>query len=622
MIICPDKYKSNLPSVNQELLSLEGELTDKEAMAALGKFLRTNLGFGLELLTQRKLKLAHFQEILLKALFNRNFSMIVASRGASKSFIAALIAFLYPLFNPNTNTVICGPTFRTARHIFNNLEKIVDSKEAILLKQCFGAKTKRNDAFEYEINGGIVRALPMNSERLRGYRCSLLLLDEFLLFSEEVVKKVLMPFLMVPNNVVERMEQFEKEEEKIKRGEMRQDEEMIFPSSARMVCLTSASYQFEYCYQQFNEWIGNIISEEPIKNATYFVAQIGYEAIPKYLIEKSVVEEASSSGPEDPIFQREFGAQFVDGSQNYFNAQKMHKLTIPDTQRPTVLIKGNPQKKYILSVDSNYNDSPTSDHFAMAVGELDEENEKLILVHNYANAGAGLKGHINYFYYLLNAFNIVMICADNADAAFFASANESVLFQDSKLKVTELNYDGELQGEDYNKMLREVRNQYNLSGKRILFKHVFNQSSIRRINEQLQTWINTSKIWFASRLSQHGEDYDAALKFHIPYPEEGRTTESMSGFIYKLIETQDDNIYLTKKETAVIEVTISNTGGQQFSLPAMLSRQTGQNRTRKDSYSALLLVVEGANAYFNLMKTPAKTKSSLYIPQMMGRSTL
>ncbi len=614
MIICPDKYRKDLPNINQELLSLEGELTDKEAMAALGKFLRANLGFGIELLTQKKVKLAYFQEILLKALFNRNFSMIVASRGASKSFIAALIAFLYPLFNPNTNTVICGPTFRTARHIFNNLEKIVDSKEAVLLKQCFGAKSKRNDAFEYEINGGIIRALPMNSERLRGYRCSLLILDEFLLFSEEVVKKVLMPFLMVPNNVAERMSQFEKEEDKIKSGEMKEGEEMIFPSSARMVCLTSASYQFEYCYQQFNEWIDNIISENAIKDATYFVAQIGYEAVPRYLIEKSVVEEASSSGTEDPIFQREFGAQFVDGSQNYFNAQKMHKLTIPDSQRPTILIKGNPQKKYILSVDANYNDSPTSDHFAMCVGEINEEEEKILIVHNYANAGAGLKGHINYFFYLLNNFNIVMICADNADAAFFSSVNESSLFQNHKIKVEQIEYDGELQAVEYSEMLKKVVNQYNLNGRRILFKHIFNQSSIRRINEQLQTWINTSRIHFGARLTPHPEDYDIALKSHIIFPEDGLDKDGMSGFIYKLIEKQDDNIYLTKKETAVIEVSISNTGGQQFALPAMLSRQTGQNRTRKDSYSALLLVVEGANAYFNLMKQPAREKTRMFMP--------
>src|SRR5260221_3448518 len=134
MLYFPKKYEKVYPNINQEILDLKGELTDKQAMVALGKFLRANLGFGLELLTRRKVTLATYQEILLKALFNRNFSMIVASRGASKSFIAAIIAFLYPLFNPGTNVVICGPTFRTARHIFNNLEKIIESKEGMLLK--------------------------------------------------------------------------------------------------------------------------------------------------------------------------------------------------------------------------------------------------------------------------------------------------------------------------------------------------------------------------------------------------------------------------------------------------------------------------------------------------------
>ncbi len=619
MIYSPEKYKVDRPKINQELLALEGELTDKEAMAALGRFLRANLGFGLELLTNRKVKLAYYQEILLKALFNRNFSMIVASRGAAKSFIAAMIAFLYPLFNPGTNVIISGPTFRTARHIFNNLEKMIDSKEAILLKKCFGAKTKRNDAFEYHINGGIIRAIPMNSERLRGFRAQLLILDEFLLFSEDVVKKVLMPFLIVPSDVTNKMSQFEEEEEKILQGTMKEEERMVFPSSARMVCLTSASYQFEFCFQLFQEWIGNIISPEK-GDATYFVAQIGFEAIPKYLIEKSVIEEAQSSGPEDPIFLREFGAQFVDGSQNYFNAKKMHGLTISDRQRPTTLIKGKPDKKYVLSIDPNYNDSPTSDHFAMALLELDEENEKVILVHNYANAGAGLKGHIEYFYYLLNSFNIVMICCDNADGGFINSCNESVLFQSKSIKIGEIPYEGDLvQGtDDYVKMLKEVRIKHNISGKNFLFKHVFNQGSIRRINEQLQTWISNSKIYFASKLNQHPEDYDKALESYIDYPD---LKESLSEFISKLIEKNDDMIHFVKKECAVIEVTVSPTGGQVFDLPPMLKKQSGPNRARRDSYTALLLGVEAANAYFTVNKQPKQEKIKLFTPRMIGNST-
>ncbi len=43
MIYQCEKYKKERPNVNKELLALEGELTDQEAMAALGRLLRHNI---------------------------------------------------------------------------------------------------------------------------------------------------------------------------------------------------------------------------------------------------------------------------------------------------------------------------------------------------------------------------------------------------------------------------------------------------------------------------------------------------------------------------------------------------------------------------------------------------
>ena len=74
--------------------------------------------------------------------------------------------------------LIAGPTFRTARFIFNNLEKMVESKGAELLAQAFGAKQKRNDQFEWQINGGSITAIPLNGEKIRGFRANILVLDE------------------------------------------------------------------------------------------------------------------------------------------------------------------------------------------------------------------------------------------------------------------------------------------------------------------------------------------------------------------------------------------------------------------------------------------------------------
>ena len=73
MWYAPEKYKIKSGNTNKELLKLEGYLDDKEARISLAKFLNANLGFTTELISG--IKLAPFQEITLKGLMTRNFSM-------------------------------------------------------------------------------------------------------------------------------------------------------------------------------------------------------------------------------------------------------------------------------------------------------------------------------------------------------------------------------------------------------------------------------------------------------------------------------------------------------------------------------------------------------------------
>ena len=92
MWYCPEKYEREVPDINKELLSLKGELNDKEAKISLAKFLRANLGITTELISG--IKLAPYQEVTLKAMMNRNFSMCVWGRGCGKTFIASVFCFL------------------------------------------------------------------------------------------------------------------------------------------------------------------------------------------------------------------------------------------------------------------------------------------------------------------------------------------------------------------------------------------------------------------------------------------------------------------------------------------------------------------------------------------------
>ena len=246
----PDKYnRPNLVDNNKELLKIEGPMMDKEARISLAKFLRTNLGITTELISG--IKLAPYQEITLKAFFNRNFNMCIFGRGCGKSFIASVYCFLQCIFEPNSKILIAGPTFRTARNIFTNLEKIVNSKEAQLLQQAFGVKSKRNDLFEWQINGGNIVAIPLNGEKVRGFRANVLVLDEFLLIPEDIIKNVLMPFLVAPQNMKERIQIREMEDKLISEGLMKHEDRMVFPNKSKMIALSSASYTFENLYKTY-----------------------------------------------------------------------------------------------------------------------------------------------------------------------------------------------------------------------------------------------------------------------------------------------------------------------------------------------------------------------------------
>ena len=452
MWYCPDKYKKETPNINQDLMKLEGFLHDKEAKISLAKFLRYNLAFTTELISG--IKLAPFQEVTLKGFFNRNFSMCVWGRGCGKSFIAAVYCFLQCIFVPKTKILIAGPTFRTARFIFENLEKFVDSKGAELLKQCFGAKSKRNDQFKWDINGGTITAIPLSGEKIRGFRANVLVLDEYLLLPEETIKTVLMPFLVAPQDMADRIKIREMEDKLIKKGAMKENERMEFKNNSKMIALSSASYTFENLYKTYQEWTGKIYSKEEL-DADYFISQMGYQALPKEMIDTTIIEEAQNGGQSHSSFQREYCAQFTDGSDSYFSAKKMHECTIPDGETPTTRIRGKSDSKYILGIDPSFSNSPTSDYFAMSMLELDDETQSGTLVHSYAVAGGDLKNHIRYLHYLVKNFNFEMIIIDNAGYQFIDGAVESKDFKQTSTKLEFLDFDSNKEGEDYNKQLQK-----------------------------------------------------------------------------------------------------------------------------------------------------------------------
>lgn len=614
MLISPVKYIPKIIEKPEYFDNLKGYLDDKEAAISLAKFLRINLKFFVEILTGGDIQLQAFQVMTLKAMLNRNFSMCVWGRGVSKSWTAAMYCVLQCIFEPGSKIIIASSNFRSAKMIFNYIEKIVTNRNAKLLFDVFQVESKRggNSDNRWSVNGGEIIAIPLSGDKIRGFRANILILDEFLLLPESVIENVLMPFLVSPQNLSERNKVREMEDRLVMQNLMKEEERMIFPNTSKMIALSSASYSFENLAKTYNRWNAIINGDEKDDISTYFTSQIAWNAVPEHMMDKAVIEMASNGGAESPSFLREYCGQFTDGTDGYYSGKKMFECTVPNGQSPHALIAGNSNKKYVLSIDPNFSNSTTADDFAMSLLELDEEREDSTLVHAYAVAGADITQHVNYIYYILTHFNVVLIICDNAGSQIVESCNASKIFLDNRIEVGVIDFKSTAKGIDYVKELLNFKSKYSYSGKVIAFKQVFDTEFIREANDRLQDSINRKKIWFASSLSAWGsafsEQLDCPVNMDlIPY-------ETKSDFA----EQQGLLIERTKNQCSLIKIGVTAKGSLDFDLPEHAKRDRSEKRPRKDSYTSLLLGNWAAKIWFDLKRQQDKPQNITFVPRFVA----
>jgi hypothetical protein len=609
--------------LNEQLKQMEGSLKEEDARYYLYKFLRNNIAFTSELFLG--VRLFPFQAMAIKGMMVADYSMFVFSRGMSKTYSTAIYVLLECLLNPSANIGVIAGSFRQSKQIFQKMEDILSKPEAKLAKECGVKITKGTDQWTIKIGNSRAVALPLaNGERLRGFRFNRIVLDEFLTIPEKIFNEVILPFLGVVENPVEREELHNLESRLIERGEMKEQDRYVWPNN-KLIILSSPSFKFEYMYKLFKKYEGLILDkeegreedeEEAIDDAYRLVMQLSYDCAPKRLYDQNLLKQAKATMSEMQ-FNREFGAQFVDESDGYFRLSKMAACTIADGEMPAVEVVGNASDEYILAFDPNWAGNTSADHFAMHVFKVLQEDQKVCLVHSYAVAGVSLKQHMQYFLYLITHFNIIGICGDyNGGVQFINACNESQMFKDKKVNIGVIEVDIE-KPEQYHSDIIEFKNQYNVKTRNYCILRKPTVNWIRNANEMLQAAIDHKRILFGARaVDSH---FDDQRKKNLPIEQlkwDNKITAASKGAkMIDFIDHQKSIIELTKNECANIEVTTNPQGSQSFNLPQNLKRQTGPNRSRKDSYSALLLGNWFAKIYFDSKHAKQnKPPSSTFIP--------
>lgn len=587
--------------VNKELAQLKGELTEKQARATLGRFLEYNLAFAARILTGM---LWHPRQILfIKAWWHNNFNIAIWSRGGAKTSLAAIFAVLYAIFNPGTSILIVSQNFRSSRRMLENLESIATSPAGVLLLQCFKNKklSRRNDLFQWELkNGSKITAVPLsNGEGLRGLRATVLIVDEALLVPIKIIKEILQPFLVAAGDITKRRKVREKEDRLIRKGLMKEEDRMEFPTDAKMILLSSASYQWEDLYKIYCDYLRRATEDtwEQREIASYSVTQVGYEGVVEELLDKAILKDVTEGETPQSIIDKEYKAIFIQGSDSYFSLKKMLECTTKEMEEPCIEIVGEKGAEYVLGIDPSFSSAESSDHFAMSLLKIIRKGDKKIgmLVHSYAVAGGNLKDHILYLYYLLTHFNVIYVGIDASqgdEVEFINSCNNSQIFKTAGIDLKSLEAD--FNKEDMTELPKQIKKSYNKEGRRIVQKQAFHSAFQRAANEYLQACIDYKNIWFAGKVQfvEGLGDRMARGNENIPIldPKSGHTTLIKDNVgVYEFIELQGSLIDLTQKECSLVEVNSSELGNQSWALPSAMKRSKSANRIRKDNYSSLLL---------------------------------
>ena len=141
-----------------------------------------------------KIKLHWYQIIWIYLLNIYSSVAIVAGRASAKSFIIAVFACAKCILYPNSRVVVASGTKKqSALIVTEKIQKELMPKSENLRREIEKIKTNQNDIEVVFKNGSSIVVVPA-SENARGYRSTVLILEEFRQIDKSILDSVLKPF--------------------------------------------------------------------------------------------------------------------------------------------------------------------------------------------------------------------------------------------------------------------------------------------------------------------------------------------------------------------------------------------------------------------------------------------
>lgn len=352
------------------------------------------------------------QSVILEELWNKPFSMFVASRGFGKSYLLAVYAMLKLALtpqaedgSPGVKIVIVGAAFRQSKLIMQYMETIW-SNAPILRSVSEGNRNgprHETDRHSMYIGGNWAIAIPLgDGSKIRGLRANIVLVDEFAAVSPDVYETVIAGFAAVSADPIGNVKDYYKREAMKADGVWDDESEAIYlgKKGNQAIISGTADYDFKHFADYWKKYcniirskgsndslrarLGDSYSEddELLNHKDYSVIRIPYEIIPPGFMDDKIIARAKAT-VHQAIYQMEYGTIFVSDSDGFFKRSLIESCVGSDI-KPIKLMDseiwfdarktGSPNCKYVYGIDP----ASEKDNFCIVVLELHNNHTRVV----------------------------------------------------------------------------------------------------------------------------------------------------------------------------------------------------------------------------------------------------
>ncbi len=580
------------------------------------------------------LVLLPFQRVMLHMMWTKKFPMVLACRGAGKTFMLAIYCLIKCLLIPGTRIVVVSGGFRQAKFVFQYIDEII--KNSPIIQEAirkyhpgndFGVKFATDKVYIKVGWNTDITGIPIgDGSKVRGLRATTLICDEVASIEDKVFDTAIGPFLSVQadpaeavivRGFIDRLKRMCVKPDIIKMVESNQRRQ-----GNQLVLAGTATYQFNHFFRRYEAYnifaksggdrkkikeglqvqtgdTGAILTDDMLDlwsslYREYAIFQLPFNGMPPGFLDDAVV--ATHRATMDPIvFGQEYQCRFSKDTQGFFPRSIVDEAS-PGKDDPSEVhyeMYGDPNAQYVMGLDP----ARWNDNFGLVVLKLQGGTARCVYVKswNKAKFHESLKNIREVMRRFPNIVRIAMDKGGGGDTMMELMANATLL-KEGERPIVEMDPQDDFKAIPNSLRILEMVNFHTWAApanhamksdiilKRLIFP--------KRLDDDLIMY-NHSMILKGRPLDTSVAE-DVQIYNHINdllYGVENNQGEIITLGAYRELQAMID-------ELCIITQSVTEKGTETFGLPRLSDQPEGMDVRRRDRYSALLLASHAARNYF------------------------